>query len=73
MVVVDRLSKMAYFIPLRFGQGETDIIIVVKFLFDYVEIWCQTLYLFHRLEELTLIVPCYFGHSSVNLRYKIAL
>ena len=38
-----------------------------------VEIWCQTLYLFHRLGELTLIVPCYFGHSSVNLRYKIAL
>ena len=39
----------------------------------YVEIWCLTLYLFRRLRELTLIVPCYFGHSSVNLGYKIAL
>ena len=38
-----------------------------------VEIWCLTLYLFRRLGELTLIVPCYFGHSSVNLRYKMAL
>ena len=38
-----------------------------------VEIWCLTLYLFRRLGELTLIVPCYFGHSSVNLEYKIAL
>ena len=38
-----------------------------------VEIWCLTLYLFRRLGELTLIVPCYFGHSSVNLGYKIAL
>ena len=38
-----------------------------------VEIWCLTLYLFHRLGKLTLIVPCYFGHSFVNLRYKIAL
>ena len=38
-----------------------------------VEIWCLILYLFHRLGELTLIVPCYFGHSSVNLGYKIAL
>ena len=37
-----------------------------------VEIWCLTLYLFHRLGEFTLIVLCYFGHSSVNLRYKIA-
>ena len=39
----------------------------------FVEIWCLTLYLFRRLRELTLIVPCYFGHSSVNLGYKIAL
>ena len=31
-----------------------------------VEIWCLTLYLFRRLRELTLIVPYYFGHSSVN-------
>ena len=38
-----------------------------------VEIWCLTLYLFRRLGELTLIVPCYFGHSSVNLEYKITL
>ena len=38
-----------------------------------VEIWCLTLYLFYRLGELTLIVPCYFGYSFVNLGYKIAL
>ena len=38
-----------------------------------VEIWCLTLYLFRRLGELTLIVLYYFGHSSVNLGYKIAL
>ena len=38
-----------------------------------VEIWCVTLYLFRRLGELTLIVPCYFDHSFVNLRYKITL
>ena len=37
-----------------------------------IEIWCLTLYLFHRLRELTLIVLYYFGHSSVNLGYKIA-
>ena len=35
-----------------------------------IEIWCLTLYLFHRLRKLTLIVPCYFGYSFVNLRYK---
>ena len=38
-----------------------------------IKIWCLTLYLFHRLRKLTLIVPYYFGHSSVNLRYKITL
>ena len=38
-----------------------------------VKIWCLTLYLFRRLGELTLIVPCYFGHNSVNLGYKITL
>ena len=36
MVVVDRLSKMAHFIPLRFGEGKADIIIMVKLLFDYI-------------------------------------
>ena len=36
-----------------------------------VEIWCQILYLFYRLGEFTLIVLCYFGHSSINLRYKM--
>ena len=46
-------------------------LITVKVLI--VEIWCLTLYLFRRLGELTLIVPCYFGHSSVNLGHKIAL
>ena len=45
----------------------------LKILKTIVEIWCLTLYLFRRLGELTLIVPCYFGHSSVNLGYKIAL
>ena len=38
-----------------------------------VEIWCLTLYLFHRLGKLTLIVPYYSGHSSANIRYKITL
>ena len=38
-----------------------------------LEIWCLTLCLFRRLGELTMIVPCYFSHSSVNLGYKIAL
>ena len=42
-------------------------------LFIIVEMGCLTLYLFRRLGELTLIVPCYFGYSSVNLGYKIAL
>ena len=37
-----------------------------------VEIWCLTFYLFRRLGELTLIVLCDFGHSFVNLGYKIA-
>ena len=36
MVVVDRLSKMAHFMPLCFGEGEVDIIMVVKLLFNYV-------------------------------------
>ena len=36
MVVVDWLSKMAYFIPLYFGEGEADTMIVVKLLFDHV-------------------------------------
>ena len=38
-----------------------------------VEIWCLTVYLFRRLGELTLIAPCCFGYSSVNLRSKIPL
>ena len=38
-----------------------------------IKIWYLTLYLFHRLKELTLIVLYYFGHNSVNLGYKIAL
>ena len=51
------------------------ILIIQKEFLPYkgVEIWCLTLYLFHRLGKLTLIVPCYFGHSSVNLGYKITL
>ena len=36
MVVVNRLSKMAHFMPLRFGEGEADTIMVVKLLFDYI-------------------------------------
>ena len=36
MVVVDRLSKMAHFMSLRFGEGKADIIIMVKLLFDYI-------------------------------------
>ena len=36
MVVVDRFSKMTYFIPLYFGEGEADTMMVVKFLFDYI-------------------------------------
>ena len=36
MVVVNRLSKMAHFIPLYFGEGKANIIIVVKLLFDYI-------------------------------------
>ena len=36
MVVVDRFSKMAYFIPLCFGEGKADIIMVVKLLFNHV-------------------------------------
>ena len=36
MVVVDRLSKMAHFIPLRFGEGEADTIMVAKLLFDHI-------------------------------------
>ena len=36
MVVVDRFSKMAHFMPLRFGRGEADIMMVVKLLFDYI-------------------------------------
>ena len=36
MVVVDWLSKMAHFIPLRFGEGEADIIMVAKLLFDHI-------------------------------------
>ena len=36
MVVVNRLSKIMHFIPLRFGEGEADIIIMVKLLFNYI-------------------------------------
>ena len=36
IVVMDRLSKITHFIPLRFGEGEADIIIMVKLLFDYI-------------------------------------
>ena len=34
--MVDRLSKMAHFILLYFGEGKADIIIIIKFLFDYI-------------------------------------
>ena len=36
MVVVNRLSKMAYFIPLYFGKGRASTEFVVKLLFDHV-------------------------------------
>ena len=36
IVIVDRLSKITHFIPLRFGKGETDIIMVAKLLFDHI-------------------------------------
>ena len=36
MVVVNRLSKITHFIPLHFGKGEADTMIVVKLLFDYI-------------------------------------
>ena len=36
MVVMDWLSKMAHFMPLRFSEGEASIIMVVKLLFDNI-------------------------------------
>ena len=36
IIVVDRLSKITHFIPLRFGEGKADIIIVAKLLFDCI-------------------------------------
>ena len=36
MVVVDRFFKMTYFMLLHFGEGKADIMIVIKFLFDYI-------------------------------------
>ena len=36
IVVVNRLSKMAHFILLRFSKGEANIIMVIKLLFDHV-------------------------------------
>ena len=36
IVVVNWLSKMTYFIPLHFGEGKADIIIMVKLLFDHI-------------------------------------
>ena len=36
IVVVNWFSKMAYFILLRFVEGEADIIMVVKLLFNYI-------------------------------------
>ena len=36
MVVVDRLSKITHFIPLHFGEGEADTMMVVKLLFDHI-------------------------------------
>ena len=34
LVVVDRLSKMAHFVPLWFGKGEASTEVVTKFLFN---------------------------------------
>ena len=36
MVVVNRLLKMVYFVPLCFGEGRAFTKFVVKFLFDHV-------------------------------------
>ena len=36
LVVVDRLSKMAYFIPLWFREGKASTEVVTKFLFNHV-------------------------------------
>ena len=36
MVVVDWLFKIAYFVPLYFGEGEVGIIMVAKLLFNYI-------------------------------------
>ena len=36
LVVVDRLSKMAYFMPLWFSKGEASTEVVIKLLFNHV-------------------------------------
>ena len=36
LVIVDRLSKIIYFIPLKFGDNEASSEIITKLLFDHV-------------------------------------
>ena len=36
IMMVNRFSKIMHFIPLYFGKGEADIIMVAKLLFDYI-------------------------------------
>ena len=35
-MVIDRLSKMAHFIPLKFGDNEAFFKIIMKLIFDHV-------------------------------------
>ena len=81
-----RICKLNYsalfiYIYILFSQdNKEDLLSIAQFvinnrvaIFTAVEIWCLTLYLFHRLGKLTLIIPCYFCDNSVNLGYKKAL
>ena len=36
IIIMDRLFKITHFIPLRFGKGKADIIMVTKLLFDHI-------------------------------------
>ena len=36
MVVVNRLSKMAHFVPLCFGKGQAFTEFIIKLLFNYI-------------------------------------
>ena len=65
LVIVDRLSKMAHFIPLKFSNNEVSSEIIAKLLFDHV------FYLHGLLKEIILDRDARFVSGITRWLYQL--